>query len=520
MITRRPILGLVGAWIAGTILSQEVPGLALPAVLAMTAAIVAWFAVPRRFAHVLLIAAACCGAVAWSDPAWTRHYILDPLADAAGRKRTDIEAVVTGDPDIEPLGPAGGCLTFPVRVTVLNGIGVPHGVRERLAVCWYGNVKHIAVPGYGELWRFTGRVDRRRRSIRGARYTLTTNAERSACVRRGAGAMISQWLFRLRGRAARQLTLGIETHPVATGMIQALLLGYRSRLSPELQQLFARTGTMHIFAISGLHVGIIAWLLLVLLTAAGVPRTRWAWAVIPLLGAYTLVTGMKPSAVRATAMASTYVLAAALRRKTDPFSALALAALLILLFRPAEIGDIGFIMSFTVVLGILLLYPHVMHVLGPLWKPDPFRVQEEPWYVRGLRGVGAYVGALVGLSVAAWLASAPISMAVFHRFTPVALLANLVAVPLTFLIVLAGFLSLTLGSVLVWAADIFNHAALSLIGMLIGLMRGLAAIPGSCIHVAVFPWWGLCLWYGALLAGILYMEGIRPGPVAADLDET
>ena len=139
--------------------------------------------------------------------------------------------------------------------------------------------------------------------------------------------------------------------------MQALLLGYRDDLPKTVRQDFVSTGTVHIFAISGAHVRMMAFLSIQLLRALGIPMARWFFFLAPMLAVYTITTGAATSAIRACAMASMMLAAPVLKRRPDAISGLAVAAIGILACSPAQLGDLGFLLSFTAVAGLLALQP-------------------------------------------------------------------------------------------------------------------------------------------------------------------
>jgi competence protein ComEC len=244
-----------------------------------------------------------------------------------------------------------------------------------------------------------------------------------------------------------------------------------------------------------------------MLAVMSVPRRWWVFIVAPLLIGYTLMTGMKPSAIRACIMAIVFLSAAALNRRADSLSALAFAALLLLSFSPGILTEASFVLSFSVVAGIILMFPFFERVLRPLWEPDPFLLEREGWLRRATRGAGKRMAALAAVSVAAWLVSAPLIASYFGRVAPVALIANVFVVPMAFLVVLSGSLSIVLGLFFAIGADIFNHASLSLTRILMAGLRALAVIPGGCVKMGTIPWWAPMLWYGLLGVVLLHLYG-------------
>lgn len=286
------------------------------------------------------------------------------------------------------------------------------------------------------------------------------------------------WIQQQRERAAQTLSIEMDRHPTQLAVFKALMLGYRKAIPIETIQQFRRTGTMHIFAISGLHVGMVGLLITVVLKTLGVPRDKWGIWLIPLLLAYVCATGMKSSALRALTMAAVYFCAPLFRRKPDIPNAIAFAAILLLLCNPQEILSAGFIFSFTVVGFIVMVFA------GP---PGRLITRGGGWLVAPRN----YAASLVITSAAAFIASIPLTALFFGTFSPVSLIGNLVVVPLTFCVVLSGWLSL-LAPV---ASEVFNHAALVFINGLLGTVEFLSGLPGSCWDVPPLPVLAVLVWY-------------------------
>jgi len=533
-VMRRPLFGLALCAIAGVWAGRDVPHPA-PLLIAAAAAVLLCGLLlflpargARRGGAVLLpVAVILCWALA--SALYHRARFADRFEPGTlrpdTRPRVRVVAVVVGDPE-RAAAQRGGAAAweFPVRVRRFAEAGADARASGRLRVRWYGPPVRRAAshPAYGETWDFRGRLRPPRPGYSRYRgWLLTTGGRNSARVARGGGSVLVRLCHDARRASADLLARGIEEHEKTVGLLHALLLGYRSRLNPDAHAAFAATGTLHIFAISGLHVGILCGMLVVLLTALRVPRTGWVLILGPALAAYTFATGAKPSAVRACIMATIYLAAAALRRRPDSLSALAAAALLILGFCPAQLWDVGFVFSFTVVLGIVTLFPcfyrllvRAVHRFGiasgagaetvmPLfWEADPARpAPHRPRLLDG-HAVAPYFGSLLALSCAAWVVSAPLTACTFGRFAPIAILGNLFVVPLAFLIVTTGCLSLVLGSCVGFFAEIFNHTNLVLVNLLVGVMRLMNRIPGAGIDVPPPPPYAAGLWYAALGLGV------------------
>ncbi|AKJ64253.1 ComEC/Rec2 family competence protein [Kiritimatiella glycovorans] len=286
----------------------------------------------------------------------------------------------------------------------------------------------------------------------------------------------------IREGAAEILRLGLEPHHDEHVLLQALLLGKRDGLGRDRLRVYERTGTRHIFALSGLHTGLLSLLFITLLRSAGVGRKHWIFLLAPLLAGFLAVTGVRPSASRAALMALLYWGAPALRRRPDPWSAVALAAMIVLMVDPGQLGSPGFILSFVAVTGILACTGRLNEAFRRSGIADSFR------YVPG-------AVTLLSVSLGAWIALAPFCAAFFGRLCPAAPLINTCILPVITLVVLAGVLSLTLGWFWPLWAEVYNHAAGVLIGAVDHLLARAAEMPGICCAVAPPSATDALLWY-------------------------
>lgn len=285
------------------------------------------------------------------------------------------------------------------------------------------------------------------------------------------------WCEQWRESAAKRLDADMEGKPEQRAILRSLILGYRNEIPDETYACFQRTGSLHVFAISGLHVGIIGLLLAIVLKSFGVPRDRFGVCMIPLLFAYVAASGMKASALRAMLMAGVFLLAPFFRRKPDIPSSVAFAAIMLLLLNPIALQSVGFIFSFVVVAFIVMVYSIL-----------PERLLSGGW-------IKTYIYSLVITSLAASLASIPMTTYYFGRFSPIALVGNLAVVPLTFCIILSGWLSI----IFPFASGIFNHASVVFIDVMVSCVRWLDQIPGSSIAIESPPAAAIVLWYGSIV---------------------
>ncbi|MBM4153762.1 MAG: ComEC/Rec2 family competence protein [Lentisphaerae bacterium] len=513
MPVRRPLVGIALLFIAGMAAALAWPGTPAGASLAVAALLVAAGAAVRHTAvsTPLLQAAVLAAGLAHGLLATPGRPALD-IRRCLTRPREQVDAVVSaaGAPSRLPsFRDDRETWTFEGRVEALRHTGpgwrtATGRVRVRLALA-----SGMPPPAYGDRWRMSAvcGVDPMRGDL--AMDVAAGAAERLAT---GGGSPLLRWCYARREASRRLLSRGVEDWPAGAGVVAALVLGYREDIPEAVRESFMRTGTGHIFAISGLHVGILCLVLLAVLRTAGLPRPAWALGLIPLLTLYTLATGAASSAVRALLMASAYWAAPLVRRRPDVPSALALAALAILAVRPDQLTDPGFLFSFVAVAGLVALAP-VVHRPLAAWIPARETDASATRAVRAGRAVARWAVGLVATSAAAWLVSTPLSAFFGNQVAVAALPGNLLVVPGSFLIVLTGCLSLVTGQVSGVAAEIFNHANAAFCAAMTGPIDALFRLPGSHAFVQAPPGWALALTYGAIV-GLLVLRG-RPRAVLA-----
>jgi competence protein ComEC len=321
-----------------------------------------------------------------------------------------------------------------------------------------------------------------------------------------------QWLETRRRTAADRLAAGIEAHPDDLSLIQAMMLGYRRAMPRALNQAFRVSGTIHIFAISGLHVVVIAALLTFAVARLGVPRHLWILPLAPILALYIVATGGQPSALRAGLMAGLYLLAPLLGRRPDTLTTLAVSAVLLLLVNPLQILELGFILSYMMVLGLIIMSGPTTRLVRRFAGIDRLvervdlmnrlggELAAPAWRAR-LRALGVRllerITELAAVSLAAWLVSAPLTAFYFGFFPAYSLLANLLVVPISSLVMLLASLSLLLGSLSLQLNILCNQAVWLATALMRTIAVEIAAWPHASVR-ATIPLGGVILWYGVI----------------------
>ncbi len=288
----------------------------------------------------------------------------------------------------------------------------------------------------------------------------------------------------------------------------AMLLGRKSALSTEQSDRFRMSGTMHFFAISGLHIGVIATVLAQALLLLRVPSRVSPFIGLPLLWIYVETTGAAPSAVRAFLMVLFFWLSFAFRRQRSPLAALVASALFVLCLDPGQLWNIGFQLSYSVVLSILLLglplYAALKNRIPRFsWLPPEDRNRAHRRYQASIDKLAL----LFAISFAAWLASTPLSAGIFGFIAPGAIVLNMLLVNLAALAIISGMLALASGLLgLGPLAAYINHAAWVLLASMDGIIDSALKVPGMVLTTPAFPK-GFA--YGILVVFLLLLFAVQ-----------
>ncbi|HWA09000.1 MAG TPA: ComEC/Rec2 family competence protein [Opitutaceae bacterium] len=319
---------------------------------------------------------------------------------------------------------------------------------------------------------------------------------------------------RLAARLETILGLGIAgKRPDLTAIYRAMMLGQKHELSDEQDALFLRSGTLHLFAINGLHIGVVAVALAALLAALRCPRPAVALVTLGVLWLDVDTTGASPSAVRAFLLVACHELAPVLRRPANGLASLSLAALLVLTLDPLALFSASFQMSYGVVAVILAFGLPLGEKLEAAGKP--FRdlpTVTWPRWRHWVAGGSRWLAGALGLGTAATLVSAITGATFFQVFTPAALAMNLVLMPLASLVIIAGFASIVTGLTgAVVPSILFNHAAALVLAVIDRFVRLGAGIPGAWWAVEWRAGWIAPVTYATLLAVVFagYAGGWR-----------
>jgi len=283
-------------------------------------------------------------------------------------------------------------------------------------------------------------------------------------------------------------TISARLPEASAALLAGLLLGERSALPPDTDEAFRRAGVYHVLAVSGFNVALLASSIFFSLALLGMPRRGTAVVAGLALVGFTLVVGGQPSVLRATVMGLLLLLGVLLDRESQVMNALALAALILLIWRPADLWEPGFQLSFAATAGIVYLAPGLT-----AWLKE--------------RGWPNWLAVAVAVSFGAQAAVTPLMLAHFNQLSLVGIAANLLVVPLAGLATTLGMLALLIelasGAV---AALLFNALWLLLLALRAAVWLA-AAVPAAMIHLPAPGWVAVSAWYAAL--GLIPLGGHR-----------
>jgi competence protein ComEC len=252
-----------------------------------------------------------------------------------------------------------------------------------------------------------------------------------------------------------------------SALLKGLLIGQRGEVTPELRDSFAKVGVVHLLAVSGLHVGFI---MLIFMGVLGLLRIPYVGRVLLTLAAlvfYCYLTNLKPPVIRASIMGGLLLGGSVLNRKTDVFNTLAIAALIILIDNPLELSQSGFQLSFSAVISIVYLFPKFRRAVTLKLRPSGL---QKFWLIR-------YPLDLILVSLAVFLGTLPFILYYFDRLPNLALLANLVCVPLAFLGLASGIVAALLNPFLPGLAQLYLNASFVFLQTLIDIVRWASQLP-------------------------------------------
>jgi competence protein ComEC len=324
-------------------------------------------------------------------------------------------------------------------------------------------------------------------------------------IERNQSVSINGTLAAIRARAARIIDTLLDEREA--GLARALLLGDGTAMERGEWDEYMRTGVVHVLAISGQHLVVLAGFVWLLVRLFGMPRRPAAWFVIGLVVGYAAVTGLRPSAVRAAVMVAVVCLGIIRRRPLNVANALALAWILIVLLNPVDLVNTGNVLSF---LSVFVLIWGATQWLASRPRSATERLIHEfrPEWQKALLYLIRVILLLYAVNAILFLANAPLIASRQNLVSPVGLLIGPPLVILTMIALIMGFLMLLVGTLHPYLAVPFawiTKCALSACGWIVSQAD---QIPHGVIYIPAPPHWWLIGFYAGM-ACLVFSES-RP----------
>ncbi len=316
----------------------------------------------------------------------------------------------------------------------------------------------------------------------------------------GQGFKPLEWLYSLRNRLSQTLAQ-VLPQPQAS-LAQGIILGVRSGIPTKLRANFSTTGTAHILAISGLHLAIIAGLMLSLgIWLFGRRRYLYIWLALGIIWIYALITGMQPPVVRSAIMVSVFLFAELLGRQRSAITALVLAAAIMVGLEPQVLFTASFQMSFLATAGLVFIFPRLRD-LGRRFNTVALSKHQKAMPVANL--ISDSLSVTLGAILAVW----PLVAYYFGIVSLVGPVATLFALPALPGIIVTGLLAAGLGLIVLPAAQVAGWLAWPFLSYLLLVVNGFASLPAASVEAG--PGSTVLIWtYYPALALVLWLISNR-----------
>ena len=286
-------------------------------------------------------------------------------------------------------------------------------------------------------------------------------------------------LMRFRQKGVEALhNAGLNEEELA--VVSAMVLGDKSSLTKELRETYSVSGASHVLALSGLHLGIIYFLLSFIFVRMGW-RVAGQLFTLPVIWLFAMMVGFSPSIVRAATMLTVYGIVALLGRSAFSLNTLSLAAIVMLVFNPLALWDVGFQLSFMAVLGIIVFFPPFNqvfdYVLGKILTKGN-RIK------RVFHRIFSWIFGLAAVSIATQMTTAPLVGYYFGRFPAYFLVTNFVAIPLvTIILYVAAVFFLTIA-----VESLFGMSLMTIKSTLGSVLYTISSFLNQCLEtIASWP---------------------------------
>jgi competence protein ComEC len=325
-------------------------------------------------------------------------------------------------------------------------------------------------------------------SYQGIRFSAYINNHSWQLIARDQLPVLQLWANRMREKLISVLSkAGVEGDEL--GVASALIIGDKTGLDDEIKQAYVASGTMHILAVSGMHVALLYWVLNMLLSFLDRNKYSSYLKLIILLCAvwmYAMITGLAGSILRASIMITFVILGKAMNRWVNIFNSLGASAFFILIFDPYSLVDVGFQLSYAAVFSIVIFYPLIYNLI---------KIENR---------IGDQVWSITAVTLSAQILTFPISLFYFHQFPNLFLISNLIMIPLSTLIMYFAMLLISCSGWL-WLCGMMGKVFNFMVWLLNKVVLTIEGLPYALTKGIYISWTDVCLLYILICFFTLYL---------------
>jgi competence protein ComEC len=375
-----------------------------------------------------------------------------------------------------------------------------------LVYCWLDGFSEPLNPGQFKLKKYLAQ----RNVYIGASVKSRGGIE---ILSRGGPTLLARAKNKLRTVAAEVLFGETSPGDESNAMLSALLLGQSRSLGPAVFEAFRETGLAHFICLSGLHMGILAGFVWWVCRAAGLTKRPRAVVCIIVIALYVMIVPPRAPTLRAAIICWFFCLSVLVRRRPNALNTLSLSAIVLLAVRPADLFGASWQLSYTTVLGIILLQGWISNWLFER-TIDKIRALEptggEGLLARLCKPVPAWIVELLSVGIAAWFGGAGVLLYHFGAVTPMSSVWTVLAFPVVFAILAVGFLKIIVAALLPTAALLSGMIATRLADFFIWLVKFIAGLNISGVVIGKVSVWLIVVYYLFLF---FWRFGYLPRPV-------
>ncbi len=506
-MTQRPLISIILSFVLGILLASFAPVLfLLPLVLLVPTLLL--FALRRRSQYGVLAFCLIAVLLGFWRVGMANHIAQNDISRFAPAKISVTSVLVS---DVESTGLKGRekwvRLAFKVGVEGVQTKAFEEAQSAEGTLQTYLTLKRDSnqtLPTFGTRVRLFGELElpQGQRNPGGFDYAHYLNTQGVTAVLASKqwealpeeveGNPLLKAVFALRKRLLASAQRGLS--PELAGILNGILFGERTGISGELRNDFERTGTIHILATAGLHVGIMAGLLLALFKHCRISRRNAILLTLASLVLYAFLAGGRPAVVRAVVIGGVYLFARIVEREPDWWNATAFSALILLVLNPNSLLEAGFQLSYATVITLVLFMPYCQKQVQKIKE----RLPQKTYLQRGTRSAVDYLLICFVVSLVAQLGTLPLIATYFYHVSFTSVLANLMVVPLVTPILALGFTTSILGAIYPLLSAPFVEMLKTLLKTVLVLVRYWGELGAGGMNVPPPSVWLIILYYGVL----------------------